>query len=483
MLFERAYSVKIKAMKLYNSLSRTIEEFDPINPPHVGMYACGPTVYDFSHIGHMRKYINDDILVRILRANNYDVKHVMNITDVGHLSSDADQGEDKLEKGAKKVGKTVLEVARQFEDDFWKSLRQVNVQKPDVTARATEHIEDQVALIETLIEKGFTYVTNQAIYFDISKFENYTKLSGQSLEDKITGARRDVVVDNEKKNPADFALWFFTVGRFKDHVLRWDSPSPVRKLSGKEEGFPGWHIECSAMSMKYLGLSFDIHTGGIDHIPVHHTNEIAQSEAATGLQFVKYWVHYAFLMVDGEKMSKSLGNFIRINDIVQRKYNPLAFRYLTFLTHYRSEMNFTWEALDAAAAALEKIYQIASEFSEVHKHGDIEFEREFLDAAGQDLNMPKAVSIMWDMLGSKKMETRVKAATLFKMDEVLGFRIRENSAKLNLVPDSIMQMVYERQMFRKQGKYLRADQLRIKVEKAGFIIEDRDKKTRVTRKV
>ncbi|HVZ12649.1 MAG TPA: cysteine--tRNA ligase, partial [Patescibacteria group bacterium] len=319
-------------MKLYNTLGRQIQEFDPINPPHVGVYTCGPTVYDYAHIGHLRKYINDDVLVRLLSANNYEVKHVMNVTDVGHLSSDADAGEDKLEKGAKKLGKDVLGVARMFEDDFFKSLHFVNIKKPTIVARATEHIDDQIALIETLVEKGFTYQTDQAIYFDVSKFPDYTKLSEQDLDDQKVGARSDVVVDHEKKNPQDFALWFFTVGRFESHALRWNSPWG--------EGFPGWHIECSAMSMKYLGLSVDIHTGGIDHVPVHHTNEIAQSEAATGVQFVKYWIHSAFLMVEGEKMSKSLGNFYRITDLVQKGFNPLAFRYLVFQTHYRSEMNF-----------------------------------------------------------------------------------------------------------------------------------------------
>ncbi len=462
-------------MKLYNTLGRSIEEFEPINPPHVGMYACGPTVYDYSHIGHMRKYINDDILVRILRANNYDVRHVMNVTDVGHLSSDADTGEDKLERGAKKLGKSVLEVAKFFENDFWKSLAAVNIKKPDIVALATEHTDDQIALIEILMRKGYTYKTSQAIFFDVSKFPDYTKLSGQSLDDKMTGARGDVVVDRQKKNPADFALWFFTVGKFKDHVLRWKAPWG--------EGFPGWHIECSAMSMKYLGLSFDIHTGGIDHIPVHHTNEIAQSEAATGQKFVKYWVHYAHLMVEGEKMSKSLGNFIRINDLVQKGFNPIAFRYLTYQTHYRAEMNFTWEALEGAQVALNKIYEAASEFTEIHKHSDIEFERDFLDAASQDLNMPKALGILHDMLRSN-LPDPIKAATLYKMDEVLGLKINQYSKRIINIPDEVMAMVNERNELRKMGKFMRADHMRAKIEKKGYIVEDVDKKrSKIIRKI
>jgi cysteinyl-tRNA synthetase len=461
-------------MKIHNTLSRSIEEFEPINPPHVGVYSCGPTVYDYTHIGHLRKYINDDILVRALRVNNYDVKHVMNITDVGHLSSDADTGEDKLETGAKKLGKDVLEVARMFEDDFWKSLKYVNVNKPDVSPRATEHIEDQVALIEQLVDKGFTYQTDQAIYFEVSKFKDYTKLSGQNLDEKITGARDEVVIDNQKRNPADFALWFFTRGRFENHSLRWESPWG--------EGFPGWHIECSAMSMKYLGLSFDIHTGGIDHIAVHHTNEIAQSEAATGKKFVNYWIHSAHLMVDGEKMSKSLGNFYRIGDLVKKGFTSMSFRYLTFQTHYRSEMNFTWESLAGAQEALNGIYEQASEFDEVHKHADIEFERDFLDAAGQDLNMPKALSVLFELLRSD-LPKPVKAATLFKMDEVLGLKIKENSKLLNDIPQNILKMVEERETLRRQKKFMQADHMRNKIEKMGYIVKDEDKETKVLRKL
>lgn len=461
-------------MKLYNTLSRTIEEFKPINSQQIGVYTCGPTVYDYSHIGHMRKYINDDILVRALRLEGYNVKHVMNITDVGHLSSDSDAGEDKLEKGAKKLGREPLEVARMFEEDFWRSLRQVNIVKPDFAPRATEHIEDQIALIEILIAKEFTYITNQAIYFEVSKFPNYTKLSGQNLDEKITGARDDVVIDNQKRNPADFALWFFTKGRFENHSLRWESPWG--------EGFPGWHIECSAMSMKYLGLSFDIHTGGIDHIPVHHTNEIAQSEAATGKKFVNYWVHSAHLMVDGAKMSKSLGNYFRISDIVQKGGSSLAFRYLTFQTHYRSEMNFTWEAQFAASEALSGIYEAAAEFDEVHKHSDIEWEREFMNAVNQDLNMPKALSVLHDMLRSK-LPNDVKAATLYKMDEVLGLKIKENSEFMTKIPPHIQKMVEERQKLRKMKKFMQADHARQRIEKLGYIIEDKDKKTKILRRV
>jgi cysteinyl-tRNA synthetase len=370
-------------MRLYNTLTHTISEFEPLDGKIVKMYACGPTVYDYAHIGHLRKYIGDDILRRTLERE-WEVKHVMNVTDVGHLTSDADSGEDKMEKGAKKFGKTVLEVARLFEDDFLKSISLVNVLKPTVIARATEHIADQIALIEELVVKGFTYKTPQAIYFNVSKFPDYTKLSKQDLDDKIAGVRQEVVVDSQKKNPADFALWFFTTGKFANHVLRWSSPWG--------EGFPGWHIECSAMAMRYLGPTIDIHTGGVDHISVHHTNEIAQSECATGQEFVRFFIHHEFLRVDGEKMSKSLGNIYTLKDLKDKGFSPLAFRYLTFQTHYRAEMNFTWEALVSATSALTKIYEAASIFTEIHKDADIEYERDFFEALNHDLNMPKALS-------------------------------------------------------------------------------------------
>lgn len=461
-------------MQLYNTLTKSLEEFSPLNSPHVGMYCCGPTVYDFTHIGHLRKYIGDDLLVRVLKAHDYEVKHVMNITDVGHLTSDGDQGIDKLEKGAEKLGKSPLEVAKFFEEDFWHSLEMVNVKKPDVAPRATEHIEDQIALIELLTEKGHTYKTNQAIYFDVSTYADYTKLSGQDLDEKEIGSRDDVVVDPEKKNPQDFALWFFTKGRFENHTLRWNSPFG--------EGFPGWHIECSAMSMKYLGLSFDIHTGGIDHIPVHHTNEIAQSESATDKVFAKYWVHYGFLQVEDTKMSKSLGNIYRITDLKEAGYMPLAFRYLTMQTHYRSPMNFTFEALESAQNALKKLYEIASKLPEAQGAAD-KYEMDFLHAVGQDMNFPKALSIMWEMVRSDVSPGKI-AATLSRMDEILGLKIFEQSQKMTDVPQSVIDLAAERVTLRKEKKFLLADQLRIKIEKMGYeVLDDSNGQTKILKKI
>lgn len=450
-------------MKLYNTLSRSIEEFEPLDGTEVKMYACGPTVYDYAHIGHMRKYIGDDILRRTLQKS-WEVKHVMNVTDVGHLSSDADSGEDKMEKGAKKHGKTVLEVARFFEEDFLKSIKRVDVLTPTVIARATEHIEDQIALIEELTKKGFTYQTNEAIYFDVSKFPEYTRLSRQDLDDKLTGARDEVIVDKSKKNPADFVLWFFTVGRFENHVLRWESPWGV--------GFPGWHVECSAMAMRYLGPTIDIHTGGVDHISIHHTNEIAQSECATGVEFVRFWVHHEHLRVEGEKMSKSLSNFITIKDLEQKGYSALAFRYLTFQTHYRAEMNFTWEALDASSTALQKLYEAAAELPDFSEFSDIDYIGKFMDALSQDLNMPKAIAIMWELLRSNKVEDSVKAATLKEMDQVLGLEIFENSERQQKIPANVLKLVEERDIFKKNRQYTHADHARNKIEKMGYILKD-----------
>ena len=461
-------------MKLYNTLTRSIEEFEPLDNKTVKMYACGPTVYDHAHIGHMRKYIGDDILRRTLEQK-WEVKHVMNITDVGHLSSDSDAGEDKLERGAKKFGKTVLEVAKFFEEDFLKSIKRVNVLTPNIIARATEHIDDQIALIEELVSKGFTYQTSQAIYFDVTKFKDYTKLSKQDLDDKITGARDEVVVDPEKKHPADFALWFFTVGRFENHTLHWSSPWG--------EGFPGWHVECSAMAMRYLGPTLDIHTGGVDHISIHHTNEIAQSECATGKEFVRFWVHHEFLRVEGEKMSKSLGNIYTVKDLEDKGFHPLVFRYLTFQTHYRGEMNFTWESLEAAQVALEKLYEVTSEFDEVHRFANIDYERDFLDALNQDLNMPKALSIMWELVRSSKISDPEKAATLREMDKILGLQVFEQSKKRLEIPRSVLELGEERDILRKNKKFTQADHIRNRIEKMGYTVKDEGRKTVILRKI
>lgn len=449
-------------MRLYNTLSKSIEDFSSINPPKVGIYACGPTVYDYTHIGHLRKYVGDDILVRLLKVLDFDVKHVMNITDVGHLVSDEDSGEDKMEKGARESGRTVWEVAKFYEDYFFKSVEKVNIRRPDVVCRATEHINEQVKLIQKLEKNGFTYQTDEAIYFDISKFPDYTKLSGQKLEEKEIGVREDVVVDKQKRNPQDFALWFFTVGHFADHSMKWSSPWG--------EGFPGWHIECSAMSMEYLGDSFDIHTGGIDHIPVHHTNEIAQSEGATGKMFVKYWVHHNFLQVDGQKMSKSLKNYYRIDEILEKGFDPLALRYLFLTAHYKDKLNFTWKSIDAAQHALNNLRSEIRLWEQ--PKGDVgQFWQKFLEAAKNDLNIPKALSVLWEMVKSDK-PTSEKSRDLLEMDKILALGLEEYLGKQIEVPEEIMKLVEQRENVRKSGDFQKSDQLRKEIKERGFEIED-----------
>ncbi|MBI1863627.1 cysteine--tRNA ligase [Candidatus Woesebacteria bacterium] len=464
-----------EVLKFYNSLTRTIEEFKPINSPSVGMYSCGPTVYGYAHIGHLRRYVGDDIIKRVLALDGFQVKHVMNITDVGHLTSDADEGEDKMEKGAKLLGKSVWEVAKFFEEQFFISNDALNIKRADIVCRATEHIDAQIDLIKKLEARGFTYQSEQGIYFDISKFANYTKLSGQNLDDLKTAVREDVVSDPAKKHPADFALWIFTVGRFANHTMRWVSPWG--------EGFPGWHIECSAMSMKYLGETFDIHTGGIDHIPTHHTNEIAQSEAATGKPFANYFIHHEFLMVDGKKMSKSLGNLYTIDDIKNHEINPLALRYLYLTTHYRDPLNFTWESLKASETALSKLYKIASVTKETgeetrntlsdEKLTKIDqFRSDFSSFLNDDFNTPKALAIVWKALKSNIPHSD-KYDLLMYFDEILGLCINAN---LNVgkkeVTVNTQKLLEERENFRKEGNFEAADKIRDQLIKMGYTLVD-----------
>jgi cysteinyl-tRNA synthetase len=452
-------------MKLFNSLSRTIENFEPINPPKVGLYTCGMTVYDYAHIGHGRTYVGEDILRRTLTRFGFTVTHVQNVTDVGHLVSDADEGDDKLEKGAKKQGKTVWEVAEEFTKHFYDSMDKLNILRPTIICKATDHIPEQIALVAKLMEKGFAYDTPEAVYFDVAKFPTYDSLFGnQALSEKQTAARKEVKTGEHKKNPADFALWFKRVGRFADHTMHWDSPWG--------DGFPGWHIECSAMSMKYLGSSFDIHTGGIDHIPVHHPNEIAQSEAASGKPFVKYWVHYAFLMVDGKKMSKSLGNYYTIEDVFAKKIDPMALRYFYLTAHYRKPLNFTWEALAAAETALREL-RISrpgrnSLSQEKLSHID-EYRKRFDEALGNDMNMPRALAVAWEVRKSNIPEPD-KYDLLMDFDEVLGLQLQSGDTKE--IPKEIQDMMDERERLRKEKKFAEADALREKIEEKGFTVKD-----------
>jgi cysteinyl-tRNA synthetase len=452
-------------LKLYNSLTKQIEDFQPIKFPNVGVYACGPTVYDYLHIGNMRRYVGDDILVRVLNFDGYKVKYVINITDVGHLTSDSDTGEDKMEKGAKKFKMSVWDIAKKFEKVFFKDWKALGLLEPSEVMHATDYIKDQIELIEILEEKGFTYKTSDGIYFNTAKFPDYNKLSGQKIEGLKAGARIEVI--KGKKNPSDFALWKFSPSTGSGHrAMEWESPWGI--------GFPGWHLECSAMSMKALGLNIDIHTGGIDHISIHHTNEIAQSEAASGKKFVNYWVHHAFLSIDDEKMSKSLGNFYRVGDIIKKGYDPLSLRYLFLQTHYRQEMNFTFEALTGAQTAFNRLRDDIVMLGEPADRSCEEFDVRFFEAVNDDLNMPKALAVVWEMMKSNNSNSK-KAASILNYEKILGLSLdkaKEIRGKKLEIPEEIIRMVKERQKLRKQRRFLLADQLRNKIKKMGYNLED-----------
>lgn len=438
-------------MKIYNTLTHSVEEFEPLNPTNVGIYSCGPTVYDYQHIGHMRRYVGDDILIRVLKFNDFNVHHVMNITDVGHLVSDADSGEDKMEKGAKKFGLSVWDIAKKFENQFKESCELLNIELPVDLMHATDYISDQIELVNKLEEKGFTYKTSDGIYFDTSKFPDYYKLSRQNPEELKAGIRVEM---GEKRNVSDFALWKFSATDEK-RQMEWESPWGV--------GFPGWHIECSAMSMKAIGNRLDIHTGGIDHINIHHTNEIAQSECATNEKpFSKYWIHHAFLMVEGAKMSKSLENIHTVEDIIKKGFDPVSLRYLYLQTHYRQEMNFTWRALEAAQTALNKL---RNKFL-LSEDGEISIPGEFVDAVNDDLNFPKALSVIWENIDE------LNKASLEKIDEVLGLNLASYKEAEIEIPEEIKQLVYKREELRKSGRYEVADEIRTEIESKGYFIED-----------
>lgn len=466
-------------LKIYNSLSRKLEDFKPVHEGslNVGMYTCGPTVYDFAHIGNFRTYTTSDLLLRTLQFNGYEVDSVMNITDVGHLTGDnlgdADTGEDRMEKSAKKEGRSAWEVAQFYTDAFLKDFKALNLTPPTHLVKATDHIKEQIDLITTLQEKGFTYQTSDGIYFDTTKFKDYGKLS--NLDQIQEGAR--VEINPEKKNPRDFALWKFSPSGEK-RQMEWKSPWGV--------GFPGWHIECSAMAMKYLGPSFDIHVGGIDLRETHHPNEIAQSEAATGKLFAKYWVHGAFILVQGERMSKSKGNNYKVYDLEKEGYDPLALRYLYMQAHYRQEMNFTLVALEAAQNALNKIREAFIRFSDTDEEGlgsTKNYQERFLKAINDDLNFPEATAVMWELLKADVSDS-AKRKTLLKFDKVLGLdlehaqiiRSREEASE---IPDDIRQMVNERKRLRNDQEFKAADELRDKILRLGYELNDSEKGTKI----
>ncbi len=460
---------------LSNTLSRKKEEFVPVDRLNVGMYTCGPTVYYYPHIGNWRTFVFEDILRRVLEFNGFRVNHVMNLTDVGHLTGDnlgdADLGEDRMEKAAKREGKTAWDVAEFYIKDFVVSRDSLNILPPKHLVRATDHIAEQIDLIKSLEGKGLTYVTNLGVYFDVSKYPDYGKLSGQKLIDKRVATRDELKEDIEKKNPFDFALWKFS-GSDSNRQMEWESPWGI--------GFPGWHIECSAMSMKYLGESFDIHTGGVDHVAIHHTNEIAQSEGATGKPFAKYWLHGEFLKVDGGRMGKSLGNAYTIHDIKEKGFEPGALRYLFLTASYRDTLNFTWESLTSAQNALnglrEQVFAAKTQTSRTLLSEEKNTKREdynnrFLEAINNDLNTAKALAVLWEALKSNiPSEDKYDLAVSF--DEVLGLGLNKIQDTRQEIPPEIQKLMKEREKLRKEGKFEESDNARKAIEQKGFTLED-----------
>ncbi len=485
-----------------NSLSRKKEKFVPLSgervKAHVGMYTCGPTVYDYAHIGNFRTYTASDILLRVLKYNGYEATFIMNVTDVGHLSGDnlgdADTGEDRLVKAAKKEGKTAWDIAKFYTNAFLGDFEKLNLVRPRLFAKATEHIQEQIDLVARLEEKSLTYKIKDGIYFDTKKFEETSgkKYGELSNLDKIKEGAR-VEANPEKRNPRDFALWKFSyeAGRSFDSAqddvsmkrhMEWESPWGI--------GFPGWHIECSAMSMKYLGESFDIHAGGEDIRQTHHPNEIAQSEGATGKRFVKYWVHTTHLKVDGKRMGKSLGNAYTISDIEKKGFDPLALRYLYLTAHYRDTLNFTWDSLTASQNALDKLREHVISLKGASNRATLSLEKEkkvedyskrFLESVNDDLNTPRALAVLWEAVKSN-VPSEDKYDLLMSFDEVLGLGLGQITNSKLQIPKEIENLISKREEFRGKGDYESADKIRRDLEAKGFFVKDTDKGPRVVPK-
>lgn len=455
---------------LYNTLTKKKDKFIPIQEGKVGIYCCGPTVYNYAHIGNLRAYFFEDILKRVLLFNGYDVKHVINITDVGHLVSDADEGEDKMEKGSQREKKSVWETAEFFTQSFKEDISLLNILPPSIWCKATDNIKEQIELIICLEKKGYTYITSDGVYYDSSKFPDYGKLANLDIQGMEEGKR--IKFSDEKRHKTDFALWKFSPKDIK-RQMEWDSPW------GK--GFPGWHIECSAMSMKYLGENFDIHCGGIDHIPIHHTNEIAQAEACTGKKFVNYWLHCEFLIEEKSKMSKSAGEFLRLQTLIERGYFPLDYRYFLLMTHYRKKIKFSFEGLDSAKNGYENLVSKISEIltgEDGDKKNDIkkvnEFKNKFLCAINNDINAGEGLAVLQEVINDKELSSIDKIGLIYDFDNVLGLKLRDvkPSIKEFQIPKDIQELGDKRLKEKKNKNFTRADEIRQLIKEKGFEITD-----------
>ncbi len=460
-------------LRLFDTYTRTIKEFEPVIPAPpggvqtVGMYTCGPTVYDYAHIGNLRTFLFEDTLRRVLEFNGYQIRHVMNITDVGHLTSDADNGEDRMEKGSRRTGMTAWEIAALYTDEFKKDLQRLNINEPTIWCKATDHIAEQIETVICIERNGFTYRTSDGIYFDTSKMPDYGYLARINIDGLQAGTRVEM---GEKHHQTDFALWKFSPPGQK-RQMEWDSPWGV--------GFPGWHIECSAMSAKYLGPYFDIHCGGEDHINIHHTNEIAQTEACYGTRLANYWMHGYFLLIDDSRMGKSVGNFLRVQTIVDQGIDPLAYRFFCLSAHYRARLNFTVDSLDSAAKSLDRLR------AQVYTWGDAgeineDFAEKFTNEINDDLNMPRALAVTWELARSE-LPPATKKATILLFDRILGLRLGEWQPSLEIIPGDIQALVNQRQQARKEKRWQEADALRNQITSAGYEIEDTPEGARVKR--
>ncbi len=463
-----------KDLTLFNTATRKKEKFQSITPGQVNLYTCGPTVYHYAHIGNLRTYVFEDLLVRTLKRAGFQVQHVMNITDVGHLVSDGDSGEDKMEAGARRTGKNIWDIAKYYSDVFFSDLQKLNVLKPQIIPKATDHIPEMIQLVERLEKKGFVYRTEDGLYFDTEKFPAYRDFARLDVENLEAGKR---VAVGDKKSSTDFALWKFSPAG-EQRQMEWNSPW------GK--GFPGWHIECSAMAMKYLGETFDLHCGGIDHIPVHHTNEIAQSEAATGKRFANFWMHGEFLTEDSGKMSKSKGEFLTLSVLEREGFSPLEYRFLLLQAHYRSALKFSFDALKAAQSGYRGIIermadwkdvQAAGVYSELMNQKVKAFELSVFD----DLNFPEALAVLFSVLKEPQLSSEQKKALVLNFDETLGLGLAASVEAKVAVPPEVLELAKAREEARKQKNWAESDRIRLELQKHGYKVLDSPEGPKITK--